>query len=1571
MTPDRWLKINSLLDSLLEISPADREGFIDKACAGDQTLRGELVSLLQAHDESESFLETMPHQAVASLFPSTESKLGSSLAHYQLLNPLGAGGMSEVFLARDLKLGRLVALKVLPAHTSDQKRIDRFRQEACAASALNHPNILTVYEIGEQAGCHFIVTEYVEGETLRQQIRRGGVPAAQAIEFASQVAGALIAAHNSGIVHRDIKPENIMIRPDQLIKVLDFGIAKLLQQASAFSLAALSSDSSPTDPGVVIGTVHYMSPEQVSGREIDARSDLFSLGVVLYEMLAGVRPFTGDTPGHIAVALVEQNPPPLSTIVRNAPAELERILAKALAKSPDDRYQTAAEFLSDLKSLARNRAELETREGGFDALTRPISPHQTLTTPSASQQTERRPATIVYATVSGCAAIVEELDPLEAKAAIDSIQERVKDLIASHGGFVNRCEGEEISALFGVPFSDEDDYLRAVQTSVSLKSLLHDFSRQLESQLGQRLQISIGVSSGPVVIQPDQKDGYTVSGSALQVASRLAALATADEILLSPETYRLTAPYFRLSEKGLLSLKPGDSPMMVYRVEGESGVRTRLEAAEIAGLTPYTGRDQELAALLASLQQSTAGEGQCVTVVGDAGLGKSRLLLEFRRAIESQAITLLQGRCQPHRATAAYGPFIEILRSLLGLSASDASRSKAAAAIRNISEDLESYLPIYLHLLSMHEGDTQDNDLHGENLRFAIREALAAILTLYAKQEPTVLLLEDWHWADEGSIEALKRLSGFAPSYPLMIVVACRPDAFHTWRAFEAQTTLQLQPLDAISSTRIVCSVLGVEVLPEGLGDHLHRLTGGNPFFIEEVCRTLVEEARVEIADGAAHLQGSLETLQLPDTIQTVIRTRLDRLDPDSQVTLRRASVLGREFTLALLERMLEGDGRLPSVLVTLERHGLIRQVRIAPEPAYRFKHALTQEVVYESLLARQRKTLHGAAGNAIEELYVDRLEEHLEILTYHFSRAEQWSKAVQYGRESAQKASGFGRFSEALSTLVQTEGWLTRLQGEPESTPLMVRLLLEQERLCETLARREQQQALIDRSLALAEISEDRALFAEALIRQGELYTLLGRFEEAEAALTESLSIKRSTTDADGERLVLRNMGFLYWQTGRYEDAIHCNNAALAIDQAQHDSAGYAKDLTNRASILRTQGRSEEALAYLKEAFDINDTLSQPVSQVYTMAVLANVYRDLDETELAMQYFKQADEIAVQRHLPLHRIVLLSSMAGIRWGQGRVEESLALCNDLTRLTRSHGVRKELARSLETLSEHLLALDRFEEALLSLREAAEVSASLGNDDDQARMLSSLAYICERRSRDGAQALSAWEKVRTIKQSLLDTAGEIEALESMARVARSTGNDPDYAIECLRQAQLLAEQIGDDAKTGALLNSIAIIEWGRGEYPAALRSYEQGLQIFEGLDDNIHSGLMLNSIGVTLNRLGRHEEAIQRLEAALRLHRESGQQLLESHALAALGDVYRQTGANDRACIRYAASLEIRRERRDRKGEGWMLHRLAAALTEQGDLRTAQERLLDADAIADELMDEPLKQACRSLRDLLR
>ena len=374
MTPARFQTIEEIFRAALEQEPDQISAFLDTACEGDEVLRRKVEALLASRQRAARFIETSAVGLATKIIQNgqADSLVGQTIGHYKISESIGTGGMGEVYLATDITAGRKAALKLLPMRfTGDAERLKRFQQEARALVGLNHPNILTVYEIGEDHSIHYIASELIEGETLRQRLMRGRIEVGEAVDVAIQVASALAAAHQTRIVHRDIKPENIMLRPDGYVKVLDFGIAKLAEEEVP---ATMPRDEAlllvETNLGSILGTVRYMSPEQACGRHVDKRTDIWSLGVVLYEMVTGHAPFTGDppsqsygaagTPREVMSAILESEPPPLTSYIAHAPAELQQIISKTLRKDREERYRSAHELLEALKDLRRKlEAEVE------------------------------------------------------------------------------------------------------------------------------------------------------------------------------------------------------------------------------------------------------------------------------------------------------------------------------------------------------------------------------------------------------------------------------------------------------------------------------------------------------------------------------------------------------------------------------------------------------------------------------------------------------------------------------------------------------------------------------------------------------------------------------------------------------------------------------------------------------------------------------------------------------------------------------------------------------------------------------------------------------------------------------------------------------------------------------------------------------------------------------------------------------------------------------------------------------------------------------------------------------------
>ena len=1558
-----WQEVQDVLNDALAISSSERAGFVANAFAGRPELRREVHSLLAA-DARGGMLDRPAPDLPMPTFPPDPSSFparGRIMGRYEILDTLAGGGMGVVYRARDLRLERVVALKFLPPHLgADEHAKQRFLVEAQSAAALDHPNVCTIHEIGEtDDGQLFLAMPFYEGETLKHRLANGALSPDDATDIAIQVGRGLAMAHERGIIHRDIKPANLVVTREGVVKILDFGIAKL-------------ADVTLTSPGVTPGTVAYMSPEQAGGDDVDVRTDLWSLGVVLYEMLTGERPFRGANDSIVLDAIRTGDPRPVSALRPDVPAALEQVVNRALARVREDRFATAPDIVRAIEAV-----------GDAVVGSRPAPvPEQMSDTAAVDflDEGERRQATIVACTLSGYDALVGGLVPAE----MDSLARRIRVEAAAvadrYGGTLNRCAGDEIVLLFGIPMAHEDDGIRAARSALELHELLRALSEETGQRTGLTFRLHTGIDTGRVIVHAqDGRNGereYRIDGSAAQIAQRLAAHAGADEVWATPEWQHLIGSFFETEPREALAVRDRKQPMIPVRVLGESGYRTRLEAAEKLGLTPYIGRSAELSTLQRSLHDALRGEGQFVTITGEAGIGKSRLLHEFRKTMHGEGVSCLLGRCQSDGGGVPYLPFTEILRAVLRIGEpSGGVLASILARIRSIGTELEEFIPLYLHLLSIHSTEFRvPGHLQGDTLRLAIEEALAALLTLSTRRQPVVVFLEDWHWADDASRSALEQVAELVSGYPLLVVVTSRSGYGVRWGTPGQHTAVPLRPLDASSLFALLKSFLRVQSFPQDLGALFHERTGGNPFFLEEICMALLEDGAIRIEGGEARPTGPLKLLDLPDSIEAVIRARLDRLDRPSRDVLRLASVAGREFTRAILEHTVTDGEGLPESLEKLKAAGLVQQAQIVPEVLYRFKHVLTQEVVYASLLEHQRRDLHGRVGARIEEIGRDRIEDHLDRLAHHFSRAEEWQKAVLYGMRSAERAAALAQYAEALQVLDRTRRWLIHLPEGSAREDALLEILLRQERLCETLGQRERQQQIISELIGLLGPDGDRARLAEVYLRQGDVCTLLRRFDEGEQALQRSLRIQRELADETGQQKALRSLGLLRWHQGRNREAFNCIAEVVAMDRERNDIGALVGDLTSLANALKSMGeatqartRLEEGLAIAEEAIVNGSTTPGDlrVKQAYILNSLVLLHREAGNLDAALECLERAEKIAEVKRLPVYLPYHHAVAAHVYLQQGRIEQSLARYQMAVEFARKSKYVPGLSQTLLIQGQVLLSLNRYDEALPCLEEAAALFTQLQDREAVAHIWSEIASAYEGKH-DHAGAIAAWARTRVLQKQIGNAAGELAALEGLGAATRRHTAEPSLALACYHEAVKLAQVLQNRAAEGRLRNTVGILEWSRGEYVQALPHYERALVIFRDLQDTANAGLMLNSVGVTLKQLGQTAEARSRFEEAVALHRETGQRQLEGHALAALGDISEELGDTVAAVDYYERSLAIRRSIGDHRGEGWMLYNLARS---GGAGWHDRERVKRASQIARRCGDQELTTACEALRHI--
>jgi class 3 adenylate cyclase/tetratricopeptide (TPR) repeat protein len=615
---------------------------------------------------------------------------------------------------------------------------------------------------------------------------------------------------------------------------------------------------------------------------------------------------------------------------------------------------------------------------------------------------------VLFADLSGYTALTEAVDPEEVAGLLNRILGEAGRILEAHGGTVNQFAGDEVKAVFGVPAAHDDDPRRAVTAALELHRFVRDFDAEMRPRLGHALRLHTAINTGLVVAQRrDSREGvFGLTGDVVNTAARLLGQAGPDEILIGPATHEAVEPYFRIERVGELTLRGKRAALAVHRVTG-ARQHTPFEAARGRGLSTYAGREREHARLEQCLAQTRAGRGRFVTVVGQPGLGKSRLFHELHARIEQADLAVVAARCEPYGNISPYHPFIQVLRALVvprePAGAGDLAHG-IADRVRAIDPELEPFLPLYLHVLSIpDDAHPLPSGLRDERFRLALQDAIAALISRQSRRAPTVLLFEDWHWADDASVAALRHLARYVPSHPILLMVSHRP-GMTDWGTLRP-LTLTLQPLDAAETEVVAASRLGVHELPDELVAFLHERTGGNPFFIEELCRALRESGVVTDGTDTVVLTRAPAEFPMPESAQAVVRARIDRLAPEARALLCRASVLGKRFPLRLLEHVADAPGRLHAELHRLEDVELLERQGDEDDASYGFRHVIVQEVAYDTLLLQERRELHARAAQAIKELYAGDLDQHVEALADHYGRSGDLVQAASWAEQAGDKA--------------------------------------------------------------------------------------------------------------------------------------------------------------------------------------------------------------------------------------------------------------------------------------------------------------------------------------------------------------------------------------------------------------------------------------------------------------------------------------------------------------------------------------------------------------------------------------
>jgi len=680
--------------------------------------------------------------------------------------------------------------------------------------------------------------------------------------------------------------------------------------------------------------------------------------------------------------------------------------------------------------------------------THPLEPETAAFVPGPSPEGERKHVTVLFSDLSGYTAMSEKLDPEEVKEITTRIFGEVAKIVDRYEGFVEKYIGDAVVALFGVPKAHEDDHLRAIRAAREIHEIVNTVGLPPEEKIGRRLTFHSGIATGLVVTGEVnlEKGTHGVAGDTINLASRLSGIAPPGEILVGESTYLQANGAFSFDKLEPVALKGKAEPVIPYKLVKEKAEATRGLATQ--GISsPLVGRSAELAAIRTCVNRLVDGQGGILSVIGEAGLGKSRLMAEIRRHFERENLLWLEGRTLSYGQKISYWPFKEILRQYADITDDDSDTEaweKFETKITDLfGEAANEILPYLASLVGLDvKGELGKNlaYLDGDSMGKQVYLTSRRFFERLATTRPLVLVFEDLHWADESSTLLIEHLFPLINRVPLLLCGVSRPETNvpaarlqeTAVKDYERRyTEIRLNPLSPTESTDLMNNLLKIENLPGRVRQVILQKAEGNPFFLEEIMRTLIDRKVVLSEGGHWKATSAIETLVIPDTVQGVIMARIDRLDEELKAVLRTASVIGRSFLYRLLKAVAEAVRELDERVERLENMELIREKQKAPELEYIFKHALVQESTYESILIKKRQELHARVASAIEALFFDRIEEFYSVLAYHYAKAEDWNKAQDYLFKAGDQAGRIAADAEALSHYEQALETYSRVFGD------------------------------------------------------------------------------------------------------------------------------------------------------------------------------------------------------------------------------------------------------------------------------------------------------------------------------------------------------------------------------------------------------------------------------------------------------------------------------------------------------------------------------------------------------------
>jgi len=897
---------------------------------------------------------------------------------------------------------------------------------------------------------------------------------------------------------------------------------------------------------------------------------------------------------------------------------------------------------------------------------------------------ERKQVTVMFCDMEGFTSLVERLGPEEAYSVMDEVYEILIHKVHDYEGTVNEMTGDGIMALFGAPIALEDASQRAIRSALAIHQEIARFSdRMKEKKEGiPPLKMRIGINTGPVVVGTlgnDLRVEFKAVGDTVNLASRMESMAEPGSTYVTGETFKLTEGLFRFEALGNKQIKGKEEPVNVYCVLTSSSRRTRFDVSAERGLTPFVGRERELELLLDGFERAKAGRGQAFSIMAEAGVGKSRLLYEFRKAVTNEDVTFLEGKCLSYSRGVAYHPVIDILRATFDIREGDGDSEitkKVKRQLKVLGVDEASTLPYLLELLSVKDSGIDKIPMSPEGRKDRIMEALKRIVLKGSEIRPLIIAVEDLHWIDKSSEDSFKDLLNNITGAKIFLIFTYRPEFVHAWGGKSFHSQVNLNRLSNRESLAMASHLLGTEDMDGNVEQFILEKTEGVPFFIEEFIRSLRDLSIIEKKDNKYHMAKDIQDVTIPSTIQDIIMARVDSLPEGAKDVLQTGSVIGREFSYELIKRVTGfSEQSLLSHLSALRDSELIYERGIFPQSTHIFKHALTFDVVYDSILTKRKKELHDEIGQAVQDLYKDNIHEHYEVLTEHYIASENYKKAAAYSKLAGKKAEKAASLNDAITYAKKRIASIEKLPqtDDVEKELIDARTILglyisqinsftEAKEAIDPIfdlalkydyKRRLSQIYIIlgtydiyvqddvlkasknlENALKLSEEVNDIVSFVLGNYWLGNALSFNCEFEKAYFHTNKAIEINEAVNNLWGIAAMKSSISVYYYFHGKIDLAYQNSNEALQIAVESGDT--YSKGLSYTAQGISCYGRGffKEAVRHLVRGADFCERINNPLWDSIARFNLGDAYFEMEKYQESKNYYKEATSILDQTNL-------------------------------------------------------------------------------------------------------------------------------------------------------------------------------------------------------------------------------------------------------------------------------------------------------------------------------------------------